>query len=365
MGIQDLTKHLKSLAEKEAPTSKHYDTYPITTLKGKSVAIDTCQWFRGFWVKSYADILRMAGADALNNYEVDNLDVFRVWIVKCMYHLRMLRHYEIKPYLILEGKAPIEKMETQQERAAVGKSTMLRMEAIKNELLSEAIIDWQSPKFIAYINGVSNLTSPSKENWATFAEFAKAEGFTVLQSVTESERLASLMCFHGIVDAVFSSDSDCLVYGVPLLVTKIFNDTDKVKKYNCYRLERVLKLLDFDFNTFREFCISIGCDYNKRLYRCGPVKAYNYFKQYGRYSNFPDDLKEKTLCWKMGRCLELFDNRDWRSDCAETQGELDQSKDAYKLSLLSQEYGIHGLGEYSDKEDNTYDSEFSSDIIWN
>jgi 5'-3' exonuclease len=104
----------------------------------------------------------------------------------------------------------------------------------------------------------------------------------------EAETTCSDLCIQGKVDAVLTEDTDVLAYGTPVFLTKI-NTGDGT----CVQIkyEDVLGSFEYSAEQFLDFCIMCGTDYNKNIFKVGPVKAYSLIKEHKSI----EDIKENTV----------------------------------------------------------------------
>lgn len=92
-------------------------------------------------------------------------------------------------------------------------------------------------------------------------DFIEAFGYTHYTADGEAEGLCAAMCIEGRVDAVVSNDSDVLAYGCPYLISK-WNEGGSCE---IVVLEEVLKIMNITYESFRDMCIMLSCDYNNRI----------------------------------------------------------------------------------------------------
>jgi 5'-3' exonuclease len=101
---------------------------------------------------------------------------------------------------------------------------------------------------------------------ADFAQKAKDiithMGIAYYQADGEAEGLCSSLCFYGIVDAVLSEDTDVLAYNAPMLFSKIDLQTNT---FRVTKLDDVLDKMNYTHFEFRDLCILLKCDYNKKI----------------------------------------------------------------------------------------------------
>lgn len=150
-------------------------------------------------------------------------------------------------------------------------------------------------------------------------EIAVALGLSVLQADGEAETLCAYMCKNnvgfggGTRYAVLSEDTDVLVYGTPLFLSKIDLKAGTVKSI---RFENLLSKLDMSHESFMDLCIMCGCDYNHRISipsktgkkptGVGHVKALKLIREHGTLENveYMTELDLEPLCYQ--RCRKLF-----------------------------------------------------------
>jgi len=140
------------------------------------------------------------------------------------------------------------------------------------------------------INRLDKQTSPITDEHREKAwEIANIVGLRTYQSEGEAESLCAYLAIHGYVDAVLTEDTDVLAYGCPFMVAfKDYKLGDE--KVRAIHLPSLLKAMDLDMNEFRDLCILLSCDYNRR------VKGY-----------LTDDHKGKPVPIGWKRALELIE----------------------------------------------------------
>lgn len=93
----------------------------------------------------------------------------------------------------------------------------------------------------------------------------------------EAETMCADLCIQGKVDAVLTEDTDVLAYGAPTFLTKL-----NINNGTCLRInyEKLLSALELTSDSFLDFCIMCGTDYNKNIPRVGPAKAFTLISHY-------------------------------------------------------------------------------------
>ena len=73
----------------------------------------------------------------------------------------------------------------------------------------------------------------------------------------EAEALCVGLCKAGLVDAVASSDLDCVAYGAPIFIRNLATDKECIQ----VKYEEVLAGMEMTREEFIDLCILLGCDY--------------------------------------------------------------------------------------------------------
>jgi 5'-3' exonuclease len=110
-------------------------------------------------------------------------------------------------------------------------------------------------------------------------------GVPFFNAAVEAETTCSDLCKQGKVDFVLSEDSDVLAYGAPMFVSKV-NATTETATVVYY--EEMLSALGLSTDSFLDFCIMCGTDYNPNIRLIGPKKAYKLISEYGSIEAISD-----------------------------------------------------------------------------
>lgn len=108
----------------------------------------------------------------------------------------------------------------------------------------------------------SKQNEPIIEKYTQIAiSIIESMGMRYYKAPGEAEKLCCALCCNGVVDAVLSEDTDVLAYGAPVLLSKIDYRKDEI---TFVHFTKILDQLDWSYDRFRDLCILLGCDYNKR-----------------------------------------------------------------------------------------------------
>lgn len=326
MGIQDLYHIIRDNAKSQILT------YNFSELSGLRFAVDI-----SIFLYKYT---RTTGTNA--------------WMNQFILLLSTLKSHGIKAVCIFDGpNPPPEKKEEQERRRAETQKSVDRMnECIKmrknlqknylpfddnpdSEMIAECrkligvrkgypdTTDYSSPQDICdslteVIDRLRKSTyTITPEDKANALRIVQIMGLAAIQADGEAETLCAYLAVKGLVDAVLTEDTDVLAYGTPLMLA--FKDYKiHEKKLQGIYLPGLLEELEMNTDEFRDLCILLSCDYNKRVkgfppdgrkYKnpvpIGKAHAYTMIQKYRRLEKVCKYVEDETPL-KFRRCRELF-----------------------------------------------------------
>lgn len=124
----------------------------------------------------------------------------------------------------------------------------------------------------------SNAFSISKEDFDTTKRLFDILSIPWFVATLEAETVCSDLCIAGKVDYVLTEDTDVLAYSSPNYLSKLdmYKDCCILVDY-----KKILEELKLTCDSFLDFCIMCGTDYNKNIFKVGPEKAYSLILKYG------------------------------------------------------------------------------------
>lgn len=325
MGIKGLTPFLK----KYAPYS--FGQITLDKLRGTRIAIDTLNLI----FRTYPN----ARKKVINRTDVTRKDpsepeIFKEWMNNLFDIIRILTSYSITPVFVFDGERPKEKSETNRKRGEDRLKTKNKMLNLREEIrnMDPLLI---TPEMVTKLRKLMiNTNDLSFDSISEFKSLLTKLGIPNIQAKYEGEQLCAMYAKEGIVSAVYSTDTDNLAYGVPLLIKNIGNLVQTPRGYvftaQCVWYENVLKQLKYTPEKFLDLCIMSGCDYNTNIKGIGVNKAYGLFKSYNSIDDIPRMEGKDFSVLKHERCREMF--QDVSSDSLFVNGFLDYKKE--KLPLL-------------------------------
>jgi len=161
---------------------------------------------------------------------------------------------------------------------------------------------------------IKSIRLPRKD-YKTLQEYLERNGITCYNAKHDAEELCSALCREGVVDLVYSNDSDNLVFGCPILLRKItdkkFYDLENKKMTKICeicRYDNVLNEIEFNDEQFTEFCIMLGCDFNERMKgaRTGPVTCHKLITNHKSINNLPEKYEKYKHYLNYDSCKAIF-----------------------------------------------------------
>jgi flap endonuclease-1 len=226
----------------------------------------------------------------------------------------IFKKYNVHPTFIFDGKAPQEKDKERQRRRNCQKKSEEKTENIREDLIkfknneppsdllkevmkkindkkkgglrllmlkNETEIDIE--KIEEYILERDKQATPiKKEDVDTLKELLTKFGIPLLNSSGEAEALCAKMFNEKQFDFVITEDSDILAYGVEYYISDLNTLTGECE---IIRLSEVLNHLKLDFNSFQEFCVMCGCDYNDNIPNIGIKNCLLYIQKHKNINN--------------------------------------------------------------------------------
>jgi len=317
MGIKDLRKVLDKCPNAEKD-------FPLTFLQGKKVAVDGSNWLFRYWKSSAAEVVNNTNV-AVEEPSRDKISTYCIFLL-CKFLHFWLRN-RITPVFVFDGEHPEEKQQAQQKRADDSRKARDKLKECKEKIANMNAFDRNSKVIKELRELYTRCSSPGKEQAEYIRSVLNALGIPVIQADGEGEKLCSCLAVERKVAAVYSNDTDNLVYGTPLLIKdKLPQRYDPEKEISIDYVRVVdyygmLFDLDISDDSFVDLCIMLGCDYNERIKGIGPVKALKLIKDFSSIEGIQD--KHNTSCLKHNICRELFEYvpsdkimaNDWEQAC--------------------------------------------------
>jgi 5'-3' exonuclease len=275
------------------------------------------------------------------------------WIVGFVNMIRVLKKNNVHLLFILDGKAPVQKIEEQNNRLdsrEQNKDKIKIMEHAVKEYLNTGIIkdeiaifklDDQSTKVdVEAIR--SEIEKKKKQVMYVTSEdinmllmLLDSMNIKYIKALSEAEKLCSKLCKDNVVDAVLSDDTDVVAYGTPISLKKLDNKTGV-----CYKMEinTLLDNISLKYTEFLDFCIMCGTDYNKNIPGIGSMTSYKLIKEHKNIENI--NIKGKDIL-NVDTVRKLFiDFSDCNSNITLQYPNKPKYEDVYNFLKENSNYNI-------------------------
>jgi 5'-3' exonuclease len=165
----------------------------------------------------------------------------------------------ITPIVIFDGKPPVVKSDTIEQRKAVREDALREMTELRVELQAEGLSETERvEKEIRVSELQAKAPQVSARDRDDIKKFLYSAGVLFLSASGEADDVLAFMARAGYIQAVISSDMDMLARGVPLLVIPETNDATVLTEIH---LTNVLNELRLTYRQFVDACVLMGTDY--------------------------------------------------------------------------------------------------------
>lgn len=340
MGIKSLNTLLRE------NSSEAFVRYPLSAWSGKRIAIDSTNVIYERFSTAWKDVVNKTNVVI---DDPDPVEVNKLFLEGVKRFVWKLLDAGITPIFVNDGRPPPEKETITRTKRRAEKTKRRDVAVDLREKLSSLDRLAITPSMIEDLRKKMRQIPPvSGGEIEAFKAVMIGAGIPVLQATGEAEELCSTLCRLGMVDAVYSTDTDNLVHGCPVVITdfsgRTFNQsTGRMEEYVTVTiLHEVLKGLELRHVEFVDMCIMIGCDYNTNMPRIGLKTSFKLIKEHRSIDALPQ--KYDTTCLNHVRCRELFSAKTYEEICEEPDLQLKIDREAlqtYGRDHL-QSYGVDG-----------------------
>lgn len=152
-----------------------------------------------------------------------------------------------------------------------------------------------------------SVTHVRLDEMELFKTILRSIGIPVIQADGDGEHICCMMVREGLASAVFSRDTDCMVYGTQFMIKKMRKPQNKREDvFEITQFAPILPALDISYKSFVDLCIMSKCDYNQNIYNIGIGRAYKLIKKHSSIEII--ELREKLNieCLNHEACRKEF-----------------------------------------------------------
>lgn len=293
MGIEDLNKLVKD----ECPAARFL--YPFSSFKGHRIAVDAM-----VWLFANASVARREVIDRCDVASMDPSEdeIRKSWLNNLCRFIIKFEREGVGLVFVFDGVPIPEKAATRLKRRDEKEVTRRQCQELKDHLRSLDPLqrsDQDVERLRTLMRGSGSI---SKEDLEIMEQVLLSVGVPCIRALADAEQLCAILAREGKVAAVFSTDTDALAFGCPVLIHR-FETGSWPLMCECTRLDVVLRDTGLTFRSFVDLCILMGCDFNTRIRGIGPKKSIKYIREHQYIENIPRNDKE---CLNFERCREIF-----------------------------------------------------------
>ena len=209
--------------------------------------------------------------------------------------LKQIEHllsFDITPVYLFDGKPTEDKSLTMNKRKETTKTNDEKILLLKEEITkiekNDDITDEEMKVLIEDLNieikkKVKNNIRINREEVQKFKEILKNLDIFYYECQGETDSFIKSFFTNKLIDYVITEDLDFLTHGCNYVISK-YNYNSNV--FNLYDFSVILKELEFEYESFINFCVILGCDYYpKGIKNIGPVNGYKLIKKHLNIEN--------------------------------------------------------------------------------
>lgn len=364
MGVKGLLIYLR---ERDSTIVQNFE---LSELRGYRIAVDNA--VLTYQYKSQY-ISQESGKLNLFKESVNYAKATEYMIKRILELISQILIAGVCPVMVFDGKAPILKNATKKNRIAKSDKTKYRIEHLKRLglALCENPAHPISEEDIAFLrsfkkpiltvgdiekrlqietNGFVVITDEDRRQLQVILT---AMGVPWLIAESEAEKTCSIMARRRDVVAVFTTDSDSLMYGCPIMINEInYRTTARIPSpptCQCYSFINVLQVMEMTESQFLEFCVISGTDFNPNPPGFGAPTIYLLLKYFGSIKNIvkAQEVLRKAKAvtpWlkynKIEKLVDKFDVTVLNYDEVRCFLTWPVTYDIKKLEIVSQEYAV-------------------------
>ena len=301
MGVESLTAFLK----KQYNNTNGYIT-SLDMTKIQRVAIDGNQEMNRIMKVNWKTLFESM-EDPLSDITEDQEKFVRQeWIKDMIRFIMKWLEIKVTPIFIIDGKSQVAKTAQKEKRQKARDSALQRYEELKKKVQQEqtnkdlnqwsvstqSISDEDLAKIVSYRQQERSLSPVWIQE---LKDVFDAIGVPWIQATDEGEKLCCMLYLEE-VDAVYSNDTDCLLYGCHNTINSFkLEISGNSLTMPIYNLNDILEKLKLNHEEFLDFCIMLGTDFNENIPSIGPVKALELIQTHHSISNLPAFYKKIPL----------------------------------------------------------------------
>lgn len=332
MGITEINETIKkyvitNFIESAKQNGYHIDEYifhkgvPLDQIRGMTVAFDASNIMYAKMSTAHNNIVENS---IISEYNRETL--VENTMAGILSFFALIFKSGITPVVIFDGKLHPYKEAEVKRRSEIKKIKQEKVDLATQLYYSKNPLEVTKEDEDNLRKSLRNNIKIQKTDYITMRMMLEDLGIFCYEAEYDGEQLCSRLCVEGIVDAVFSTDTDNYAHGCKFLITDIYHGGQGITLFNYVSLPEMLIGLSqytgrhFTQEELIDLCILHGCDYNERTvlpvknfnimapnYKsCGGKGALDFISRFGRFENTPEYYYPCFGILNVHQCREIF-----------------------------------------------------------
>jgi 5'-3' exonuclease len=369
MGVHDINKTIKekisepfiSLARQQGYDMREFvfhKNYPLDNLRGYKIAFDAANILYAKMTTAHNTMVEHLVTMA----EYDREILVKQSMKGVLGFFALIFKAGITPVVVFDGKLHPYKEAEIKKRSDIKKAKQDKVDFATQIYMNKNPLDISQEDENAYRKELRNNIKILKTDYALMRSMLEEIGIFCVEAEYDGEQLCSRLCREGIVNGVFSTDTDNYAHGCPFVITDIYHGGQNQTVCDYVSMSEMITALSQYMNRvvtqeeFIDLCILHGCDYNERTvlpvkkfnpyepkYKaCGGVGALDFITAYQRFECAPQHYWPCFDILNVHRCREIFYYQETQIKRDNIDTNLDWNKFVTNRDRVFQTYGFDG-----------------------
>lgn len=281
----------------------HKTVAPLKKFSGKRVTIDSGIWLYSNMAtatKNYVNYMK----DPLEKIDTDKL--FMALVRNFLSFNSKFLDEKVTPVWIWDGNKQGGHKGKEREKRQDKKENDKRLKKELEEILREQNPLLRSDLHIKkYKDLLCRICFLNSEMIQKIKKLCTLLGIPNIQAEGEAENMAASLVVEGLAKGVWTKDTDVFPM-MPKYVLGSFSEIDGIVHIEVSLPIKACEALELDAESFRDFCIMCGTDFNDNIPKYGPINSYKLIKEYKRIEHIKLKEGECKDCLNVEICRELL-----------------------------------------------------------
>lgn len=188
----------------------------------------------------------------------------------------------ITPVFVFDGKNMPKKELCRVKRQEKKKKTNEQIKKLTADLDGKSVLDRDDEDVKKLRDLKKSVTYISREQIDMVVNLLTSAGVPTIVADGDGENLCCALVREGRGSAVFSTDTDCIALGCPILITGITKGSRRTgMTFDVILFDRIFSSIGLTYPQFIDLCIMGGCDYSESLPGVKLITAHRLLTAYG------------------------------------------------------------------------------------